>query len=164
MGGGHLAGSVRAILDNRLNHDPEFSGRKDRRISGRTEDAYIGGEWKYAEAAFGRVSRSWGPIGFSGLQLGNDAYTYDHLYSRLGTDRIHISTVLARLENYVVEPGVETSRYFSTHRLGIHRGGFELGVSESYLYSGVRRGLEFSLVNPLNVYGLSWRNERTDEI
>ena len=108
------------------------------------------------------MSRSWGPIGFSGLQLGNDAYTYDHLYSRFGTERIHISTVLARLENYVVEPGVETSRYFSAHRLGIHRGGFKLGVSESYLYSGVRRGLEFSLVNPLNVYGLSWRNERTD--
>jgi hypothetical protein len=162
MGGGHLAASVRAILDNRLNTDPDFAGRKDRSIAGRTEDAYVGGQWKYAEASFGRVARSWGPIGFSGLQLGNDAYTYDHLYSRIGTDRIHVSTVIARLDNYVLSPGVESSRYFSTHRLGFNRGSFELGFSESYIASGVGRGIEFSLVNPLNVYALSWRNEKTD--
>jgi hypothetical protein len=162
MGGGHLAASVRAILDNRLNTDPEFAGRKDRSIAGRTEDAYIGGQWKYAEAAFGRVGRSWGPIGFSGLQLGSDAYTYDHLYARAGTDRIHLSTVIAKLDNYVLTPGVETLRYFSTHRLAFKRGSFEGGLSESFLYSGVNRGLEFSLINPLNVYALSWRNEKTD--
>ncbi|MEO7366864.1 MAG: hypothetical protein ABIZ36_02845, partial [Gemmatimonadaceae bacterium] len=38
----------------------------------------------------------------------------------------------------------------------------EGGLSEGYLYTGVNRGLEFSLINPLNVFGLSWRNERTD--
>ncbi|HEX6573974.1 MAG TPA: hypothetical protein VF042_03305 [Gemmatimonadaceae bacterium] len=162
MGGGHLAASVRAILDNRLNVDPEFGGRKDRSIAGRTEDAYIGGRWKYAEASFGRVGRSWGPIGFAGLQLGNDAYTYDHLYSRFGVEKIHLSTVVARLENYVLAPGVESSRYFSTHRLAFNRGRFEGGLSESFLYSGVGRGIEFSLVNPFNVYALSWRNEKTD--
>lgn len=162
MAGGHMAGSVRAILDPRLNSDPEFSSRKDRSIAGRTEDAYLSGQWKYAEAAYGRVARSWGPPGFSGLLLGDDAYTYDHLYARVGTDRVHISTVIARLENYVLSPGVQSSRYFSTHRLGFNRGPFEGGLSESFLYTGVARGLEFSLLNPLNVYGLSWRNERTD--
>ena len=162
MGGGHLAASVRAILDNRLNVDPEFAGRKDRSIAGRTEDAYIAGQWKYAEAALGRVSRSWGPIGFAGLQLGSDAYTYDHLYSRFGVEKIHLSTVIARLENYVLSPGVESSRYFSTHRLAFNRGRFEGALSESFIYTGVGRGIEFSLVNPFNVYALSWRNERTD--
>ncbi len=162
MGGGHLAGSVRVALDNRLNTDPEFTGRKDRKIAGRTEDAYLGGQWKYAEVSFGRVGRSWGPIGLSGLQLGDDAYTYDHFYGRIGTEKFHVSTVLARLDNYVLSPGVESSRYFSVHRLGVRRGKFEGGLSEGYLYTGVHRGLEFSLINPLNVFGLSWRNERTD--
>ena len=162
MGGGHLAASVRAILDNRLNHDPEFEGRKDRKIAGRTEDGYVSGQWKYGEIAFGRAGRNWGPIGLSGLQLGDEAYTYDHIYGRIGTDRVHVSTVSARLDNYVLSPGVESSRYFSTHRLGINRGSFEFGVSESFVYTGVGRGLEFALLNPLNVYGLSWRNERTD--
>ncbi|HEX2723757.1 MAG TPA: hypothetical protein VHM24_12640 [Gemmatimonadaceae bacterium] len=162
MGGGPLAVSVRALLDNRLNHDPEFEGRKDRRIAGRTEDGYVSGQWKYGEIALGRVARNWGPIGFSGLQLGNEAYTYDHLYGRIGTDRVHVSALTARLENRVLSPGVESSRYLSTHRLGINRGRFELGLSESFIYTGVGRGLELSLLNPLNVYGLSWRNEKTD--
>ena len=162
MGGGHLAGSVRAILDNRLNADPEFNGGQDRPIAGRTEDAYLGGQWKYGQLAFGRVARSWGPTGFSGLLVGDDAYTYDHLYGRAGTNRFNISTVIAKLENYVLTPGVEASRYFSAHRLAVHRGRFEMALSESFLYSGVGRGLEFSLLNPLNVYGLSWKNERTD--
>jgi len=162
MGGGALAASVRAILDPRLNHDPEFNGNKDRKVAGRTEDAYASGQWKYAQIAFGRVGRNWGPIGLSGLQLGDEAYTYDHLYGRIGTDRVHVSSVAARLENYVLSPGVESSRYFSTHRLGINRGAFELGVSESFTYTGVGRGLEFSLLNPFNVFGLSWRNEKTD--
>lgn len=162
MGGGHMAGAVRVALDNRLNTDPEFAGRKDRKIAGRTEDAYLSGQWKYAQLDFGRVARSWGPIGLSGLQLGDDAYTYDHLYARVGTDRFHITTVLAKLENYVVSPGVESLRYFSVHRLGVRRGRFEGGLSEGYLYTGVHRGLEFSLLNPLNVFALSWRNERTD--
>lgn len=153
---------MRALLDNRLNTDPEFPGKQDRTIAGRTEDGYLSAQWKYGELSFGRVGRTWGPVGLSGLQLGDDAYTYDHLYGRAGTDRIHISTVIARLENYVLSPGVESSRYFSTHRLAFNRGRFEAGVSESFLYSGVARGLEFSLLNPLNVYGLSWRNERTD--
>ena len=155
-------GSVRAILDPRLNDDPEFSSKKDRAIAGRTEDAYLGGEWKYAQAAYGRVARSWGPTQFSGLLLGDDAYTYDHLFARVGTERIHISTVIAKLENYILSPGVESSRYFSTHRLAFNRGRFEGGLSEAFLYTGVGRGLEFSLLNPLNVYGLSWKNERTD--
>jgi len=162
MGGGRLAAAVRAILDPGLNDDPEFFSRKDRSIAGRTEDAYVSGQWKYAEAAYGRVARSWGPTQFSGLLLGDDAYTYDHLYARLGTQRINVSTVIARLEDYVLTPGFGTSRYFSVHRLGFRRGSFEGGLSESYLYSGLHRGLEFSLINPFNVYALSWKNEDTD--
>lgn len=162
MGGGHLAGAVRAMLDPKLNADPEFSSKKDRAIAGRTEDAYLSGQWKYAEAAYGRVARSWGPWGFSGLLLGDDVYTYDHLYAKVGTDRVHISTVIAKLENYILSPGVESSRYFSVHRLAFNRGALEGGLSEAFLYTGVGRGLEFSLLNPLNVYGLSWKNERTD--
>lgn len=162
MGGGHMAGSVRVALDNRLNYDPEFTGKKDRKINGRTDDAYLSGQWKYAQVDFGRLGRNWGPAGQSGLQLGDDSYTYDHLYGRVGVDKFHITTVLARLENYVISPGVESSRYFSVHRLGVRRGRFEGGLAEGYLYTGVHRGLEFSLLNPLNVFGLSWRNERTD--
>ncbi len=162
FGGGSLGGGVRAILDNRLNKDPDFTGKKDRKIAGRTQDGYVGGQWKYAQVAFGRVARNWGPPSLDGLQLSGAPFTYDHLYTRFGTDRLHVSSVIARLENYVLSPGVESSRYFAIHRLAYKKGRYEGALSEGYVYTGVGRGLEFSLINPFNVYSLSWRNERVD--
>lgn len=162
LGGGNLVAAVRAILDTRLNRDPDFTGKKDRKIAGRTQDGYVGGQWKYAEVSFGRVARNWGPRALQGLQLSGGPFTYDHLHTRFGTDQIHVSSVIARLENYVVTPGVEASRYFSLHRLTYRKGRFEGALSEGFLYTGVGRGLEPTLINPFNVYSLSWRNERID--
>jgi len=160
-GVGEVAAAIGAIGSWNAAGMAQADGRSGP-FAGRTEDGYVSGQWKYGQIAFGRVGRNWGPIGLSGLQLGDEAYTYDHLYGKIGTDRIHVSSVAARLENYVLSPGVESSRYFSTHRLGISRGRFDIGFSESFIYTGVGRGLEFTLLNPLNVFGLSWRNERTD--
>ena len=162
MAGGPIAGSIRVEIDPLLNHDPEFSGRKDRTLAARTQDGYLLGRWPYGELFFGRVDRNWGPQVFSGLQLGNYAYSYDHFYGRIGSDRLHFSMVTARLENYVEAPGRESERYFSIHRLGGRLGKLELAFSESYVYAGVGRGLEFSLINPLNVFALSWRDENVD--
>lgn len=162
FGGGNLAGAVRAIFDNRLNKDPDFTGKKDRKIAGRTQDGYVGGQWKYAEVAFGRLARNWGPPSLQGLQLSGAPFTYDHLYARFGTDQLHVSTVAARLENYVLPDGNQASRYFAIHRLSYKKGRYEGALSEGYLYTGVGRGLEFVLLNPFNVYSLSWRNERVD--
>jgi hypothetical protein len=80
MSGGPVVGFERVLIDSRLNVDPEFAGRKDRKLAARTEDGYVGGQWKYGELAFGRVGRNWGPPTLDGLMLGDYAYTYDHLY------------------------------------------------------------------------------------
>ena len=162
MAGGPVVGYVRVLIDSRLNVDPEFAGRKDRKINGRTEDGYVGGQWKYGALSFGRVGRNWGPPSLYGLMLGNYAYTYDHLYGVIGTDKIHFSTVVARLDDVVPATGPSITRYFSIHRLAAHLGNWELAGSESYLYSGVGRGLEPSLANPFNIFGLSWRNEQQE--
>ena len=162
MSGGSVVGFVRVLIDSRLNVDPEFAGRKDRKINGRTEDGYVSGQWKFGELSFGRVGRNWGPPSVAGLMLGNYAYTYDHLYGMIGTPTIHFSTVIARLDNLVPPTGPEVQRFFSIHRLAIHLGRWDLAGSESYVYSGVSRGFEPTLANPFNIYGLSWRNERED--
>ncbi|HEX9309923.1 MAG TPA: hypothetical protein VF887_03850, partial [Gemmatimonadaceae bacterium] len=162
MAGGALVGFTRAIIDTRLNVDPEFAGRKDRTLNARTEDGYVGGQWKYGEISLGRVGRNWGPPALYGLMLGNYAYTYDHLYGRIGTDRIHWSTVITRLDDSVPTTGPAIERYFSIHRLAIHWRNLELAGTESYVYAGAGRGFEPSLVNPLNVYALSWRSERQE--
>ena len=163
MAGGAVVGFTRTLIDSRLNVDPEFAGRKDRKLAGRTEDGYVGGQWKYGELTFGRVGRNWGPPTLYGLMLGNYAYTYDHLYGLIGTDKIHWSTVIARLDNLVPPAGPpEIQRYFSIHRLALHLGNWDFAGTESYVYSGVSRGFEPTLANPFNIFGLSWRNERQD--
>src|SRR5205823_2179620 len=134
-----------------------------RKLAGRTEDGYVSGQWKYGQLSFGRVGRNWGPPTLYGLMLGNYAYTYDHLYGRIGTDKVNFSTVIARLDDMVPPSGPPNiERYFSIHRLAIHVANWELAASESYVYSGVGRGFEPSLANPFNIYGLSWRNEREE--
>ena len=162
MAGGPVVGFTRAIIDTRLNVDPEFAGRKDRKLNARTEDGYVRGQWKYGELSFGRVGRNWGPPTLYGLMLGNYAYTYDHLYGRIGTDRIHWSTVITRLDDSVAAAGPAIERYFSIHRIAVQWRNLELAGSESYLYAGAGRGFEPALVNPLNVYALSWRSERQE--
>lgn len=162
MGGGPVVGFVRTLIDSRLNADPEFAGRKDRKITGRTEDGYISGQWKYGELTFGRVGRNWGPPSDYGLMLGNYAYTYDHLYGLIGTDKIHFSTVIARLNDSALTTGPNVERYFSIHRLAVRFANWELAGTESYVYAGPGRGFEPALVNPLNIYGLSWRDEQQE--
>jgi hypothetical protein len=162
MAGGPVVGFERVLIDSRLNVDPEFAGRKDRKLAARTEDGYVGGKWTYGEVSFGRVARNWGPPSEYGLQLGNYAYTYDHLYGLIGNDKIHFATVIARLDDIVPATGPSIERYFSTHRIAIHVGDWELAGTESYLYGGAGRGFEPTLANPFNIYGLSWRNEQKE--
>jgi hypothetical protein len=162
MGGGPVIGFIRMLVDSRLNVDPEFAGRKDRKLAGRTEDGYVGAQWKYGEVSFGRVGRDWGPPTLYGLMLGNYAYTYDHLYALVGSDKIHFSTVVARLNDSIPPTGPQIQRYFSLHRLAFRLGSWEIAGTESYLYTGVGRGFEPAAINPLNIYALSWRNEKLD--
>jgi hypothetical protein len=162
MAGGPVVGFIRTLIDSRLNTDPEFAGRKDRKLNGRTEDGYVSGQWKYAEVSLGRVGRNWGPPQLYGLQLGNYAYTYDHIYAQLGNENLHWSTVIARLDNVRLITGELDQRYFSIHRLTLRRGRWEVAGSESFVYTGVGRGFEPSLANPFNILGLSWRNENQD--
>jgi hypothetical protein len=162
MAGGPVVGFERVLIDSRLNVDPEFAGRKDRKLAARTEDGYVGGQWRYGELTFGRVGRNWGPPTLDGLMLGDYAYTYDHLYGSVGTDKIHWSTVIARLDNLLPATGPEVQRYFSIHRIAFSLGNWDFAGSESYLYSGVGRGFEPALANPFNVYALTWRNEGKD--
>lgn len=162
MGGGSVVGSVRALIDSRLNVDPEFSGRKDRKLAGRTEDGYLSGQWKYAQLSFGRLGRNWGPPTLYGLQLGNYAYTYDHAYALVGTDKIHWATVIARIDDLLLPSGATVQRYFSIHRLALRVASWEIAATESFLYTGVGRGFEPSLANPFNIYSLSWRDENQD--
>ena len=162
LAGGPVVGMLRVIGDTRLNDDPEFAGRKDRDIGGRTEDGYVSGQWRYGELFVGRAARNWGPSAMPGLVIGNYAYSYDHLYGRFGTPRIHFASMFAKLDSDPLGGGRVSNRYLAAHRFAGRLGPLEIGINESILMSGEGRGLELGMLNPLNIYALSWRNEKLD--
>ena len=142
--------AMRTIADRQMRADPEFLGRRDRVVAARAEDAYVGVSSKYASAQFGRVGRSWALPGQLGLTVSNGAYTYDHLNLRIGSDKVHLSTVIARLDDERLNFTTDTlaQRYFTAHRLGFALGSVEAGISESVIYGGVGRGFSPTLANP----------------
>ena len=159
MVAGPVVALVHPVIDNRLNNDPDFSGRKDRALAGRTQDAYVAGEWQYGSVFIGRLARNWGPYPLQGQLLGSAPYSYDHLHLRVGTDAINLAEVVTKLDDAFEPDGVH-ARYFYAHRLGVRYRGLEVGVSEGMVASGIGRSYDVSLANPLNIYALSWRNER----
>ncbi|MBC7842692.1 MAG: hypothetical protein H7099_10285 [Gemmatimonadaceae bacterium] len=152
LASGPFTGALRVLADRRMRVDPEFLGRRDRALSARTEDGYLGFTSRYATLQVGRVGRSWALPGQLGLMVSNGAYTYDHAYVQLGTDKVHLSTVIARLDderlNFVTDTLAQ--RYFTAHRLALRLGGVEAGISESVIYGGVARGFQPNLSNPVS--------------
>jgi hypothetical protein len=139
----------RYVLDQRLRDDPDYTGFTGGGVSGRVEDAYVAGQWRYGELFLGRLARNWGPPALAGLQVSDAPFTYDHLYGRLGTSRLRLETIIARLDDApgTFEPVVQ--RFLSVHRLAGRIGRLELAATETYVYSGAKRGFEPSLANPL---------------
>lgn len=152
LASGPFTGALRVLADRRMRVDPEFPGRKDRAVSARTEDGYLGVTSRFATLQVGRIGRSWALPGQLGLMVSNGAYTYDHAYLQLGTEKLHLSTVIARLDderlNFVTDTMAQ--RYFTAHRLAVRVGGVEAGISESVIYGGVARGFQPNLSNPVS--------------
>ena len=158
---GPFVAASRALLDDHYKDDPFFRGKKDRALAGRVEDAYLGVSVRWVELAVGRVARSLGPAGMQGLQIGHAAYTYDHLFARLGSRRFHLVTMIASLDAMPVGDSV-ANRYMAFHRLSGRWGGLEVAVSEAMSFGGVGRRFEPGFLNPLNVYQLTQYNEDAD--
>ncbi|HEY0970516.1 MAG TPA: hypothetical protein VGE02_06025 [Gemmatimonadales bacterium] len=156
---GNLAIGARIAGDQRLQDDPEFDGKRDGGISGRVEEAYVSGQWRFGELFLGRMARNWGPQQVAGLQVGDYAYSYDHLFARLGTERLRLMTVIARLDDRpgLYDPVVQ--RYLSVHRLAGRWRDVEIAATETYVYSGAGRGFEPSLANPLTPVLIPHYNE-----
>lgn len=169
---GRIAAAARLVADNSLRDDPDFAGKKDRWVRGRMEEAYVTGQWPLGEIFFGRVARNWGPAPLDGAHIGSAPFSYDHIFARLGVQRLHLATILARLEDTPsltpadaaapsrTPTGPPAQRHLAIHRLSATVRGLEIAASESYLYSGIGRGLSFTLSNPLNLYNLAQYNER----
>ena len=169
----HFAFVTHPAADNRLRHDPEYIGKKDRFVAGRNDEAYLIGSWKYLDVFFGIADRNWGSPDVQGLLLSNAPYAYDHLFLRLGPRRLRLEMLVTQLNDLPTwadsvgqqQTGPLARRFLSVHRLVVmpsDRVAFSL--SEAMLYAnegGINRGFEPWYLNPLNLWLLAQYQGKT---
>jgi hypothetical protein len=161
-GTGNVIAVGRLITDTRLRNDPEFAGRKDRSLIGRSEDGYILAGGGFAQLSVGRIGRDWGPAHVGGIQIGTAPATYDQLYGRLGSSRVRLSGMVARLSDYTAPTGdTVAQRFVAAHRLAFRFGSVEIAGTESIVYGGPGESVVPALTNPLVVFHAAQYNERS---
>jgi hypothetical protein len=124
------------------------------------EDAYIAARWRWVSLDAGRLARNWGAAPFDGLQLGHYADSYDHVQLVLGADALHLTTIVARLDDIRVATDTVAQRYLTLHRLAGRWRKLELAATEAVIYGGPARGFDPGLANPLSLLNLAQYDEK----
>jgi hypothetical protein len=158
---GGIVAVTRPAIEPRLTHDPEWTGRRDLKISGRMVDAYISGQWRWAQLLYGQLERNWGPLGVAGIPLSNAGYGRPEISLSLGTDRVRLTAIASGLQNATDSSGQVFRRYFFAHRLDSKLSSrLRLGLWETVVVAGVDRDFDGRFRNPVtllllaNQYGL----------
>ena len=154
-----FVGVTRLRVDRSLKADPEFVGKSDRAVAARLEDAYLAARWRYVALDIGRVARNWGPAQLAGLQLGHYADSYDHVQLTLGVDRLHLTSISARLDDRRYAADSVAQRFFAAHRLAVRWRALEIAAGEAVVYGGPSRGFDLGLSNPFGFYDLAQYDE-----
>jgi len=149
---GPIAVVTHPSFDTRLKYDPDYDGKKDRFIAGRTAEAYVDARWRFGELFFGSLDRNWGPPALEGLIVSPSPYSYDHLALSLGTRRVQLQGIVTELDDLADATGAPNHRFFIAHRLVWRPSDVTtLGFWEGEIAAGPARTLEPWFANLLNV-------------
>ena len=163
LGFGPVVAVTHPVLDTRLKADPDWFGKKDRVIAGRTAESYLSAQWQYGELFFGRLDRNWGPSVVQGTLLSSDPYGLDHLGITLGTSGIQLQAVATQLDTRLDSTGAAVHRYMVQHRLWVRPPGrWTLALWEGSVLSGAGRDLEPWYLNIMNLGFLEQLNTATN--
>jgi hypothetical protein len=157
-----VAGALRLRWDDHYLNDPQFPNGDAieyrqcdpivDQCAYRVEEGYVEVQLPYVRVFFGRMYRNWGLPGTDGLLVAPYAYSYDHIGYRFGSDRIALTGLYAPFNDF----GGDTARYFASHRFDWRiTESFQLSVSESVVYGGENRRIDFNLTNPVGVWEIS---------
>ena len=150
-----LFNSIR--LDQELNDDPAYLGKKWRQFSGYTEQAYA--MWRFGRGAlkFGRDFVVWGRGHDASLLLSDAARPLDLISFDLAMGRLRFSYVVAKLDAVEVPDSLRSTlgaatapRYVAANRWSysfLHNK-LRLAISQAVLYGGPGQQIEWSFLNP----------------
>lgn len=155
---GPVIATTHLQLDTRLKYDPDWFGKQDRAIAGRTAEAYVDAQWKFGEVFFGRLDRNWGPPGIQGLLLSANPYGLDHFAVTVGSAKLQLETFATQLDDRDSN-GVVVHRFMAQHRLRIVPGRWAIALWEGTVLAGRDRSFEPWYLNALNAGILEqWNN------
>src|SRR5207302_1089798 len=146
---GPVIATTHLQLDTRLKYDPDWFGKKDRTIAGRTAEAYVDAQWKFGEVFFGRLDRNWGPPGIAGLLLSANPYGLDHFAVTLGSAKLQFQALATQLDDRDSSNAV-VHRFMMQHRLRLVPGRWAVALWEGTVLAGRDRSFEPWYLNALN--------------
>jgi hypothetical protein len=160
---GPVVAVTNPMFDTRLKSDPDWYGKQDRVVAGRTATSYISVQGSFAELWFGRLDRNWGPSAAPGLMLSANPYGLDHFGLSLGTTGVQLQGLVAQLDTRFDTSGAPVRRYLVQHRLWLRPpGAWTLALWEGAVISGVDRSPEPWYLNMLNLAFLEQVNTGTN--
>ncbi|HKV76432.1 MAG TPA: capsule assembly Wzi family protein [Gemmatimonadales bacterium] len=152
---------ARPVLEPRLLDDPDWKGRKDIEVSFRMADGYISAQWKPARIFYGQMAQNWGPVGITGLALGNESYPRPTFGVDFYFGPFHLAGQASDLNDQTDTLSQVVHRYFFAHRLDLRASKrLQFGLFETTVLSGVDRNFDGRYRNPVslllltNEYGL----------
>ncbi len=157
---------INFLLDEELDNNPGYTGKKWRGFAGEIENAFLSYDNTSLNIIAGRFGSFWGTGGES-LILSESARPMDALSIRYRWGRIRYSYQLAKLNRVIGtnenEEGFE-NRYFAGHRLDImFSQNFYLGLFETVIFGGPGRSLELAYMNPFLFYHAYQVNENYND-
>src|SRR2546427_5945162 len=159
---GPVVAVTHPYFDTRLKYDPDWFGKKDRRIAGRAAESYISAQWRFGELFLGRLDRNWGPSGIQGLLLSDNPYGLDHLAIALGTRNFQLQALATQLDDTTDTTGAVVPRYMEQHRVWLRpHPRWTFALWEGSVLSGPDRSFEPWYLNVMNLGLLEQYNTST---
>ena len=141
----NVAAEMRLFKDSwfRGTHgDPDGLNPGGFRFLGRTDNAYLTLAFPWGNIWVGRFVRNWGPIGQTGMMIGDNATSYPQIGLDLGRGDFTYRFMAGELLS-----AAGRQRYIVGNRLDYRTGNFWVSIGQSALYSGESAVLR--LFNPL---------------
>ena len=141
----NVAAETRLFRDTwfkEVHGDPDGQNPGGFKFLGRTDNAYLTLAFPWGNIWVGRFKRNWGPIGQTGMMIGDNATSYPQLGLDLGRGSLTFRFMAGELLSVDGR-----QRYLVGNRLDYRRGDFWVSIGESALYSGESAVLR--LFNPL---------------
>jgi hypothetical protein len=165
-GESHWGWDSELIFDSDGIHYPWYYGTAHTgHTIGQFDHAYLTLKFDRFGLLFGRQRLVWGPSPRGSIFLDDGSPPLDMIGYSFGLRPFFLSGFGARLDDYIdPSTGVSNRRFLAGHRLRLNPGkGWEIGLSEIYVYGGPQRLPEFFYSIPVVLYYWEAQNRKLDD-